>query len=171
MTLTSDQLWACRDLAVKVATPIVGEPQDAEDVGQLVLVSMWQRYHAFSGTDSDLMALCKRVATNKSLDLLRQRSRTPETTPVEVDEISESVLGDKAVDFDDPESLFAAEQLDELISLAVNKLTRPCWQAWTMWVSGCTIDVIASTLGVTESNARKIVWRAREEVQRAVIGL
>lgn len=141
--------------------PIVGNPTDAEDVAQLVLVAMWQEYHGFNGDQRQLMALCKTVATNKAIDFIRRRDRHPEMITVEVDDSSDAVLGDSAITFDDPEGIVAAERQKGAIQTALGRLPTDQFTAWYMHADGRSYKEIAARLATTEGNSRQLVARAK----------
>src|SRR5712692_1789169 len=58
------------------ALRIVGVPSDAEDVVQDAFLSAWRSIRSFEG--ASFRAWLLRIATNRSLDLLRARKRRPE---------------------------------------------------------------------------------------------
>src|SRR6201991_507068 len=65
------QLHICR---------IVGSAQDAEDLLQETLLAAWRGLEDFEGRAS-LRAWLYRIATNRSLNLLRERGRRPREIP------------------------------------------------------------------------------------------
>jgi RNA polymerase sigma-70 factor (ECF subfamily) len=59
---------------------IVGSVQDAEDLVQETLLAAWRGFERFEGR-AELRTWLYRIATNRCLNALRDRSRRPQTSP------------------------------------------------------------------------------------------
>src|SRR5918995_3508784 len=68
-----------RELQVHIYR-IVGSAQDAEDLVQETLLAAWRGLERFEGRAS-VRAWLYQIATNRSLDALRARSRRPREVP------------------------------------------------------------------------------------------
>lgn len=161
------RLKVCRAQAIKIALGITGNNDDAEDVAQEVLLILWQKYNTLVLQDEALTALCCKITTNKAIDFIRSRdSRNGEgTVAVEVDESSDSVLGDKAVTLDDPEGILGAEQQKAAVMHAIGGLSEDMILAWTMHASDVSYAEMAIRLNTTESNCRQMVHRVTAQLR------
>ena len=68
---------------------MVGNAEDAQDILQEVLILIFRKLHTYKG-DASLKNWLYRIASNRTIDFIRRRTRRPET------EISEEELKIKA---------------------------------------------------------------------------
>lgn len=165
--LTDKKLWDCRDAAVKVARGIVKNDADAEDVAQMVLVKLWQKYHDFKGSDLSLLKIARRLATNQSIDMLRSNSRQ-QSQQLELDfTTADDTLGDsQAMTLpESPDDILAAEEQKAAIQAAINDLPLPQVVAYFMYGDGRSFEEIAAYLKTNVTNARQLVSRANSELR------
>lgn len=73
-----------RDRIYRIALRITGDPADADDVTQEVVIQLWTALSGFSGT-SAFTTWLYRVVVNRSLDLRRRSRRTGTDEPTDDD--------------------------------------------------------------------------------------
>jgi RNA polymerase sigma-70 factor (ECF subfamily) len=168
MTLSKDQLWACRDAAKAVAYNVLKHDADAEDIAQNVLVKMWQKYHNFQGSSDNLLRIAKRFATNESIDVLRANNRR-QAQQLELDltgDGDESIADSADIaSLDSPDDVLEAEEQRAAIQKAINDLPITQVVAYFMAGDGRTFEEIAEHLKTTTANARQLVSRANSELR------
>jgi RNA polymerase sigma-70 factor, ECF subfamily len=73
-----------RDRIYRIALRITGDPTDADDVTQEVVIQLWTALSGFAGT-SAFTTWLYRVVVNRSLDLQRRSRRTDSDEPTDDD--------------------------------------------------------------------------------------
>jgi RNA polymerase sigma-70 factor (ECF subfamily) len=73
-----------RDRIYRIALRITGDPADADDVTQEVVIQLWTALSGFAGT-SAFTTWLYRVVVNRSLDLQRRSRRTDSAEPTDDD--------------------------------------------------------------------------------------
>jgi RNA polymerase sigma-70 factor (ECF subfamily) len=135
---------------------MLGDEGDAAETAQDVFFTVWRSLTKFRG-ESELSTWLYRVATNRCLNVLRQR-KVP-TLPL-VDQPSSHGL---------PEGEFERKQIDERINQAIASLTPEQRVALLLReVEGLNYEQIARVLGISLAAVKGRLNRARVEIALAM---
>ncbi len=127
------------------ARGFTGNTADAEDVSQEAMLKAWTRLGQFAGKHGesidDFRAWISRIATNSSIDLLRQRRDGKIASLDEHKGQSEETLGSGiASEEQDPEERCARREMGRLLAKAILQLPPDLRQAgweFPLWLCGC----------------------------------
>jgi RNA polymerase sigma-70 factor (TIGR02960 family) len=155
---------------------ILGSVQDAEDVVQETLLAAWRGLEAFEGRSS-VRAWLYRIATNRSLNALRARSRRPEDSravddspppthriePVWLEPYPDAMLGDLPDHSPGPEARYEARESIELAFIVALQHLPPRQRAALVLrdVLGFRTAEVADMLDTTEVAVKAALQRAR----------
>ncbi|HKW56485.1 MAG TPA: sigma-70 family RNA polymerase sigma factor [Candidatus Acidoferrum sp.] len=103
------------------ALRMTGSPADAEDVRQDALLKAFSRLHQFAGQHSEqkdeLHAWVSRIATNSSIDLIRQRRDSRYISLEEPCSSTEETFGSRlAAPADNPEERYSRREMRRIIA-------------------------------------------------------
>jgi len=148
----TDIFVAERPRLVGLATRILGDPSEAEDVVQ----QAWLRLHGTDTTIDNLPAWLTTVTVRLCLDRLRQRVPTPEP---EIELIETA---------DDPaHEVELADTVGVALQVVLDRLTPSERVAFVLHDSfGFEFPTIAAVLDTTPAAARKLASRARSKVRQ-----
>ncbi|MGY0231537.1 RNA polymerase subunit sigma-70 [Longispora urticae] len=161
---------------------LLGSLTDAEDVLQEVLLSAWRGLDGFEHR-STMRTWLYRVATNRCLNALRDRSRrippapTPPFTPPPPSRLGEltwmqpypdTLLGDIPDSAPGPEARYTAREAVELVFVTALQRVPPRQAAALVLcdVLGYTAAETASMLALTPTAVKGLLQRARASVDR-----
>lgn len=146
----TDLFEAERPRLVRIATRVLGDHAEAEDVVQ----QAWLRLHGTDAEIDSLPAWLTTVTTRLCLDRLRAR------TPVPVDDIGPGeILGDPADD------VALADTVGVALHVVLDRLSPRERVAFVLHDSfGFEFPTIAAVLDTTPAAARKLASRARAKV-------
>ena len=155
---------------------ILGSLQDSEDLVQETLLAAWRALDRFEGRAS-VRAWLYRIATNRCLNALRDRSRRPQevramTEPPEPTRRSEPVwlepypdvlLDDLPDDSAGPAARYEARESVELAFIVALQNLPPRQRAVLVLrdVLGFRTDEVAGMLGATQASVKGALQRAR----------
>jgi RNA polymerase sigma-70 factor (ECF subfamily) len=154
------------------ASYLLGDPGEAEDVTQEVLIRLWR-----SGGEVEperLGAWLLTVTRNACTDVLRRRRRTAEIIPIRREE---QPTTDHPSPAPSPERIAAGFELGEKISAALSKLTEPARSVVILReIQGLSYREISEiteihidTVRVTLHRARRRLRESLKEVQAHVV--
>jgi RNA polymerase sigma-70 factor, ECF subfamily len=160
------------------ARGLTGNTADAEDVSQETLLKAWSRLGQFTGNQAgcadDFRAWISRIASNSSIDLLRQRRDGKVVSLEEHKSSTEETLGSGIpAKQHDPEEQCARREMSRLLANAILQLPRDLRQACLLRdVLHYTTEEVADRLGTTTVAVRLRLFRAhrrlRDKLQRAL---
>lgn len=147
----------------RLALKILGDPQDAEDVLQETFIKALSALPTFEGRSS-LSTWLYRIAVNEALMLLRRRK--PETLLTDNDgDEDESGESESAYLIDWcclPEEELLSDEAQRFLDKAIAQLPENLRLVfWLRDVEGLSIKETAETLGLSETNVKTRLLRAR----------
>ena len=138
-----------RSLMLSVARKFLSEPQDAEDAVHQAFLSILQNLHKISGIDCpETRTFVVIIVERKALDILRARQKT---VPLEEMEhgVEIPLPGDNG------------------LADALAKLPARYRQVLLLrFAYGYTTRELAKEFGMTQSTVQKLVWRAKEALEK-----
>ena len=134
------------DTVYRVAYSIIQNPAECEDITQDIFLKLYQSNRSFN-SDEHAKAWLIRVAINKAKDYLRSH-RHKHTE--ELSDISAQLDSNENSDL-----AYALEALDEKYRIAI----------YLHYYEGYGVRDMAKLLGITESNAKTRLKRAREKLK------
>ncbi len=141
-----------RGLMLSVAHRFLTEPQDAEDAVHQAFLSILKNFHKISTTDCpETRAFVVITVERKALDILRSRKKT---IPLEEMErgVEIPLPGDNGL-------------ADTLLKLPA----RYRQVLLLRFAYGYTTRELAKEFGMTQSAVQKLVWRAKEALERCLV--
>jgi RNA polymerase sigma-70 factor, ECF subfamily len=159
---------------------LTGDAADAEDIRQETLLKAWSKLEQFTGehddAGSDFRAWISRIASNSSIDLLRQRRTSQMLSLEEPKGPNEETLGSTiAAQQHDPEERCARREMARLLANAILTLPRDLRQACLLRdVMHYSTEEVASRLRISTVAVRLRLFRAhrrlREKLQERLHG-
>lgn len=166
---------------------IVGSVQDAEDLVQETLLAAWRGLERFAGRAS-LRSWLYRIATNRCLNALRDRSRRPGELPMPPQEtppppqptrVGEPIWLEPYPDIllegvsdlsHEPEARYASREAIGLAFVTALQRLSPRQRAVLVLrdVLAFRAAEVAEMLGATEVSVNRTLQRARQAVERAM---
>jgi RNA polymerase sigma-70 factor, ECF subfamily len=149
---------------VSLARRIVGNGEDARDVGQMVFLRVWSELHRYDERYS-LNTWLYRIATNLSIDFLRSarsRERAHGATLHLVQEREQLTAADATRTAEDAE----LARLFETVSGSLSEKQKAVFVLKEM--QDCETSEIAEILGCGESTVRNHLFNARRILRREI---
>ncbi len=160
------------------ARGLTGNAADAQDVSQETLLKAWSRLEQFTGSQDgsvdDFRAWISRIASNTSIDLLRQRRDGMLLSLEDPKGSNEETLGSGiAAEQHDPEERCARREMGRLLANAILQLPRDLRQACLLRdVLHYSTQEVANRLGISIVAVRLRLFRAhrrlREKLQETM---
>jgi len=153
------------------ARGFTGNTADAEDVSQEAMLKAWTRLGQFAGkrgeSIDDFRAWISRIATNSSIDLLRQRRDGKIASLDEHKGQSEETLGSGIASEDqDPEERCARREMGRLLAKAILQLPPDLRQACLLRdVLHYSTQEVAGRLGISIVAVRLRLFRAHRRLR------
>jgi RNA polymerase sigma-70 factor, ECF subfamily len=160
------------------ARGFTGNTADAEDVSQEAMLKAWSRLGQFAGKQDqsidEFRAWISRIATNSSIDLLRQRRDGKFASLEDRKGQSEETIGSGiAADAQDPEERCARREMGRMLAKAILQLPPDLRQTCLLRdVLHYSTQEVAARLGISIVAVRLRLFRAhrrlRERLQASV---
>jgi RNA polymerase sigma-70 factor (ECF subfamily) len=166
------ELVECHASAVlTVAWRIVGDRTRAEDVAQETFLAAFRSLPGFR-VDARFSTWLYRIAVNKCRDFLRSQAGDRHVSlPDEDGEAGPEPAGTSS-DHRTPEDRLLDEHRARQIAEALGRLAPVYREAFVLkHVEGLSYDEMTEVLGVEGSTLRMRVYKARQELSRALAGL
>lgn len=148
-----------------LASRIVGRRHDAEEVVQQTFLSVLEHLQDFR-EESSFHTWLTRIATNHALALLR-RNKVRQTVPLREDRSSESYADLPHPEYiaqwrETPEDIAARREIQTLLREALEELDEKYRLVFVLRdIEGLSTNEAAETLGITPSNVKVRLLRAR----------
>jgi RNA polymerase sigma-70 factor (ECF subfamily) len=157
----------------RVLARIVG-PQESEDLAQMVFANAAKALPDFRG-DAEASTWLYRIAVNAASDWLRSRSaheakRTVPLPDAAADDVPAAAVGAVHVDpGPSPEMLLSRKDIRECIRGEIGKLPDTLRTVFMLSaLGGLSDEELARTLGISHSNAKVRLHRARREFKKII---
>jgi RNA polymerase sigma-70 factor, ECF subfamily len=150
---------------------LTGNPADAEDIRQETLLKAWSKLEQFTGSQDesagDFRAWISRIASNSSIDLLRQRRGGQLLSLEEPKGANEETVGSTiAAEQHDPEERCARREMSRLLASAILTLPRDLRQACLLRdVLHYSTEEVASRLRISTVAVRLRLFRAHRRLR------
>jgi RNA polymerase sigma-70 factor (ECF subfamily) len=175
MGLKAHESWACEqliadyaDMVYRVCYRILQNPNDAEDAMQETFITVYRSVDSFRG-DAKLSSWLYRVATNRSLSILRARKRKHGLdVSLETDEGNELPIVDENMTV--PEELLLREENLQVLQEALDAMSPRLRAALVLYeLEGLSMRETAEVLEISESAAKLRVYRGRIFLQNHLL--
>lgn len=151
----------------RLAFRMTGNEQDAEDVVQVTFMRAWRNLPNF-GSQATFGTWLHRIATNYSLDLIRQRKRRDDKREVsyrEETDILDTIPGNDP----GPDRLVHSERVRKAVHAAMEELTAQERTAFVLrHFEGLSIGEIGANLGTGVNATKHSIFRAVQKLRRAL---
>ncbi|NOH02233.1 MAG: sigma-70 family RNA polymerase sigma factor [Chloroflexi bacterium] len=146
----------------RLGLKMLGNQQDAEDVLQNTFLNALTHLADFEGRSS-LSTWLYRIASNEALMLLRRKKNAVNLDDFHPDDAEESPLPEVFVDWSAlPEDELLSGEAKMALDAAINKLPEPLRMVFILRdIEGVSIKETAEILGLTETNVKTRLLRAR----------
>lgn len=158
------------------ARGFTGNAADAEDVSQESMLKAWSRLNQFAGKQDqsidEFRAWISRIATNSSIDLLRQRRDGKFASLDDRKGQSEETIGSGiASDTQDPEERCARREMGRLLAKAILQLPPDLRQTCLLRdVLHYSTQEVATRLGISIVAVRLRLFRAHRRLRERLHG-
>jgi len=172
--LKAHEAWACEkliadhaDMVYRVCYRILQDPDEAEDATQETFITVYRNIDAFRG-DSRLSSWLYRVATNKSLSILRSHKRKQGfNVALETEEGEALPIPDDSIIL--PEELLLQEESLQVLREALEAMSPKLRAAVVLYeIEGLSMKETAEALDISESAAKLRVHRGRLFLQKYI---
>lgn len=145
-----------------LATYLLSDPEEAEDVTQEVLIRLWRRGGGV--VPEKLEAWLLRVTRNASYDRLRRRQSA---SRLFVADSESHTVGSTAAEQPDPEALAGASEFGQQVAAALGALKEPAKSTVILReIQGLSYQQIADVLELPLSTVRVALHRGRHKLRQ-----
>jgi RNA polymerase sigma-70 factor (ECF subfamily) len=142
-----------------VALRITGDEDEAKDIVQETMITLWKTIHKIKSSDS-FMPWMYRITVNKCYDVLRRRKRCPEFT---VDGKAWEGISNKI--FENPVTGFENRDIAKLITLLTEKLSPRQKAVFVLCdLEEMSGEEVAAITGMSRANVKANLYYARKRI-------
>jgi RNA polymerase sigma-70 factor, ECF subfamily len=158
------------------ARGFTGNAADAEDVSQEAMLKAWSRLNQFAGKQDqsidEFRAWISRIATNSSIDLLRQRRDGKISSLEDRKGQSEETIGSAiAAETQDPEERCARREMGRMLAKAILQLPPDLRETCLLRdVLHYSTQEVANRLGISIVAVRLRLFRAHRRLRERLQG-
>lgn len=142
-----------QDMMYRVAFLILRKEEDAADIVQETMLSLWQKRASLS-SDGNIQAYCAAATRNKSLSHIRDTGNV-----VSLEDTTVEPAEEPSVRFESKERLSAVESMLERLPENQKRVIR------LFSYSGCSNEEIAEITGFSDVNVRALLSRGRRRLR------
>lgn len=142
-----------QDMMYRVAFLILRKEEDAADIVQDTMLSLWQKRASLS-SDGNIPAYCAAAARNKSLSHIRDTGNV-----VSIEDTTVEPAEEPSERFESKERLSAVESMLERLPENQKRVIR------LFSYSGCSNEEIAEITGFSDVNVRALLSRGRRRLR------
>jgi len=145
---------------------IVQNPQDAEDVAQEVFIQVYRSIHSFKG-ESQLSTWIYRIATTRSLDLLRSRKSKKRFAFVQSIFGKNDELTHDPPDFHHPGIVLEKKEDSKILARAISRLPENQRIAFTLnKLEDLSYQQVSEVMKTTVSAVESLLHRAKQNLRK-----
>lgn len=155
-----------QDRVFNTVISIVQNAQDAEDVSQEVFIQVYRSIHSFKG-ESQLSTWIYRIATTRSLDLLRSRKSKKRFAFVQSIFGKKDELAHDPPDFYHPGVALEKKEDSRLLAKAVSRLPENQRIAFTLnKLEDLSYQQVSDVMNTTVSAVESLLHRAKQNLRK-----
>lgn len=155
-----------QDRVFNTVISIVQNAQDAEDVSQEVFIQVYRSIHSFKG-ESQLSTWIYRIATTRSLDLLRSRKSKKRFAFVQSIFGKNDELAHDPPDFYHPGVALEKKEDSRLLAKAVSRLPENQRIAFTLnKLEDLSYQQVSDVMNTTVSAVESLLHRAKQNLRK-----
>lgn len=150
----------------RLAFRMTGNENDAEDIVQETFLRAYKQLHRYESRSS-FSTWLYRIATNRSLDLIRTRKFRGELPKLENEDKDPMEMLPSPEP--GPDRLAVSRQVEERVAAAMSELSQQERTAFVLrHFEGLSIEQISGTLGVGGNAAKHSIFRAVQKLRAAL---
>ena len=154
----------------RIARRILGQDHDAEDATQQTFLSLVEHIDSFRW-EASVQAWILRIATNQALKVLRKRRGLPSVSLTTQADVSDDPSGLPHPDYiakwqENPVTLAQRAEVRRLMDKSIAELNEKLRTVFVLRdIEGLSVRETAEVLGITESNVKVRLLRARLQLR------
>ena len=153
-----------------IVSRFVRDTDEVADVTQEAFIKAYRALPKFRG-DSQFYTWLYRIAINTAKNYLVSKSRRPSSTDIDVADAEQFADNEKLIDDTSPEDFIMTQELGQVINDSLSQLPEDLRTALTLReFEGMSYEEIADVMGCPVGTVRSRIFRAREFIDRHVLG-
>lgn len=153
-----------------IVSRFVRDTDEVADVTQEAFIKAYRALPKFRG-DSQFYTWLYRIAINTAKNYLVSKNRRPANTDIDVEDAEQFTGNEKLIDEASPESFIMTEELSQIIKDSLSQLPEDLRTALTLReFDGMSYEEIADIMGCPVGTVRSRIFRAREFIDKHVLG-
>ena len=153
-----------------IVSRFVRDTDEVADVTQEAFIKAYRALPKFRG-DSQFYTWLYRIAINTAKNYLVSKSRRPSSTDIDVADAEQFADNEKLIDDTSPEDFIMTQELAQVIKDSLSQLPEDLRTALTLReFEGMSYEEIADVMGCPVGTVRSRIFRAREFIDKQVLG-
>ena len=153
-----------------IVSRFVRDTNEVADVTQEAFIKAYRALPKFRG-DSQFYTWLYRIAVNTAKNYLVSKSRRPSSTDIDVADAEQFADNEKLIDDTSPEDFIMTQELAQVIKDSLSQLPEDLRTALTLReFEGMSYEEIADVMGCPVGTVRSRIFRAREFIDKHVLG-
>ena len=153
-----------------IVSRFVRDTDEVADVTQEAFIKAYRALPKFRG-DSQFYTWLYRIAINTAKNYLVSKSRRPSSTDIDVADAEQFADNEKLIDDTSPEDFIMTQELSQIIKDSLSQLPEDLRTALTLReFEGMSYEEIADVMGCPVGTVRSRIFRAREFIDKHVLG-
>ena len=153
-----------------IVSRFVRDTDEVADVTQEAFIKAYRALPKFRG-DSQFYTWLYRIAINTAKNYLVSKNRRPANIDIDVEDAEQFTGNEKLIDEASPESFIMTEELSQIIKDSLSQLPEDLRTALTLReFDGMSYEEIADIMGCPVGTVRSRIFRAREFIDKHVLG-